>query len=39
MNDGIVIRFDDGKCAFYSSAILYGALSQCEELDELDFYW
>lgn len=39
MNDGLIIKFDDGKCAFYSCALLYENLSKCEELDETDLHW
>ena len=39
MNDGIIIKFDDGKCAFYSCELLYVNLSKCEELDETVLHW
>lgn len=39
MIDGIVIKFDDGRCAFYSCAFLYKALPDCEQLEETDLNW
>ena len=39
MNDGVIVQFDDGRCAFYSSAFLYAKLPECEELDEADTQW
>ena len=38
-NDGIIIKFDDGRCAFYSCAFLYSKLAEGEELDEADLLW
>ena len=38
-NSGIILKFDDGRCAFYSCAFLYSKLSECEELDEADLQW
>ena len=39
MNDGLIIKFDNGKCAFFSCAFLYAKLSECEELDDGDLQW
>ena len=39
MNDGIVIKFDDGRCAFFSCALLYATLPKCEPLDETIATW
>ena len=39
MNDGIIVKFDNGRCAFYSCAFLYAKLSESEELDEVDLQW
>ena len=39
MNDGIIIKFDDNECAFYSCELLYAMLPQSEELDEADLHW
>ena len=32
LDDSIIITFDDGRCAMYSSALLYATLQQAEEL-------
>jgi hypothetical protein len=34
---GVVIAFDDGKCALYSSDLLHGTFPQAEELKETDW--
>ena len=39
MSGGMIIKFDDGRCAFYSSALLYETLPKCEELNESDLIW
>lgn len=39
MKDGVIIKFDDGKCAFYPCAFLYAKLQECEELNEDDPRW
>ena len=39
INDGIIIKFNDGKCAFYSCELLYENLAKCEELDETVLHW
>ena len=39
LNEGLVIKFDDGQCAFFSSAFLFSKLSECEELNEADIEW
>jgi hypothetical protein len=33
-NDGLLITFDDGRCAFYPSALLNAVFSQAEEFKE-----
>jgi hypothetical protein len=33
---GVVIAFDDGKCALYSSDLLHGTFPQAEEWKETD---
>lgn len=38
-NDGVVIKFNDGRCAFYSCTYLYSKLSECEQLDESQLDW
>ena len=35
-NNGLLITFDDGKCAFYSSDLLRAVFSQARELKETD---
>lgn len=39
MNDGVVIKFDDGKCAFYPCTLLYATFAKCEELNEKELQW
>ena len=34
---GLIITFDDGKCALYSAALLRDAFPQAEELTETDW--
>jgi hypothetical protein len=31
-DSGLIITFDDGKAAFYPTALLYASLSQAQEL-------
>lgn len=39
LNEGLVVKFVDGKCAFYSAALLYTLLPQAQELDETVTHW
>ena len=39
LSDGLVLKFDDGRCAFYSSQLLYSLLSWAEEMDEENLMW
>lgn len=39
LNNGIVIKFDNGQCGFYASSFLFSKLSECEELNENDTEW
>ena len=39
MNDGIIVKFDDGKCGFYPSSLLYATLQHCKQLDEAKVQW
>lgn len=39
VNDGLVIKFDDGQCGFYSDAYLFSKLPECEALNEEDTEW
>ena len=32
LKSGVIITFDDGKCAVYSNSLLYASLHQAEEL-------
>jgi hypothetical protein len=32
--DGVVVTFDDGRCAVYSVSLLYTTLPQAEEVPE-----
>lgn len=34
MNDGLVLKFADGKCVFFSNALLYSKLDEGEALDD-----
>jgi hypothetical protein len=33
--DGVVVTFEDGRCGFFSTALLYKTLPQAEELTDL----
>ena len=39
LNAGLVIKFENGRCAFYSCAFLFSKLSECKELSEADIEW
>lgn len=39
LNDGLVIRFSDGKCAFYATVLLYAMFVQADKLDETATPW
>lgn len=39
LNEGLVIRFENGQCAFYSTLFLFSKLPECEELKETDLEW
>ena len=34
LDGGVIITFDDGKCAVYSAALLYATFPQADEVDE-----
>ena len=36
LNGGVIITFDDGKCAVYSAALLHATLPQAEQVFEPD---
>jgi hypothetical protein len=35
LNGGVIITFDDGKCALYSASLLHVTFSQAEEVKDL----
>ena len=39
LNDGLILKFNDGRCAFYSCQLLYNALPWAEEMDETNLMW
>jgi hypothetical protein len=39
LHSGIVVKFEDETCAFYSGALLRRVLSQAVLLDESKFEW
>ena len=39
LNDGLVLKFDDGRCAFFSCHLLYDTMPWADELDESDLAW
>jgi hypothetical protein len=34
LNDGVIIRFEDGRCVFYSASLLYKTIPEAQEQDE-----
>ncbi len=39
VDSGLVLKFADGRCAFYSAALLYAAIKQAKILDEEKVAW
>ncbi len=39
LNNGLVLKFDDGRCAFFSCQLLYDTLPWADELDESNLAW
>ena len=39
LNDGIVVKFSDGTCAYYSAALLYAQVFRAVLLQETDVAW
>ncbi len=39
LNDGLILKFDNGRCAFYSCQLLHDIFSLADELDETDLLW
>lgn len=39
LNDGVVIKFDDGTCGFYPEALLYEVFPKAEPMDESYVAW
>jgi hypothetical protein len=37
LDDGVVITFEDGKCAFYPASLLRATFSQAREVVETDW--
>ena len=36
LSDGVVVAFDDGRCALYSSRLLYETFHDAEPIDDSD---
>ena len=39
LKDGIMVRFSDGKCVFYSTALLYRSINMAELHNETEVVW
>lgn len=39
VDSGLVLKFADGRCAFYSATLLYAAIKQAKALDEEKVVW
>lgn len=39
LNNGLVLKFEDGRCAFYEAVLLYSMLPLAFELDETELSW
>lgn len=39
LNDGLVVKFEDGSCVFYSALLLRETAAQAETLDETEVAW
>ena len=39
LSKGLVIKFSNGRCGFFSNELLYSAFPECVELDETDLAW
>ena len=39
LNTGLVLKFVDGRCAFYSCQLLHDSFPLADELDESDLEW
>jgi hypothetical protein len=37
LEKGVIITFDDGKCALYSASLLHATFPQAEQVSEKDF--
>jgi len=35
LSDGVVVAFDDGKCALFSASLLHATIPQAEDLTDL----
>ena len=39
MNHGVLIKFEDGRCALFSEALLYATLPHAEKVDASAIEW
>ncbi len=39
LSAGLVVKFDDGRCAFYSAEMLSALFAEAEEIDETEIVW
>ena len=39
LNDGVIVRFDDGICVFFPTALLYTLSPQARAMDETETVW
>ena len=39
LNNGLVLKFDDGRCAFFSCQLLYDTLPWADEMDDSKLAW
>jgi hypothetical protein len=38
-SDGIIVKFEDGRCVFYPASLLYQSIPQAQEQDEARSDW
>lgn len=39
LNSGLILKFDNGRCAFYSCKLLNDTFPLADELDETELAW
>ena len=39
LHTGLVIKFENGQCAFFSSSFLFSKLPECQQLTEAETEW